>query len=258
MLKIGCCIDLADIDVIAPLGFDFIDLNGRELARCALPCAEGQAEKLEELNLPCLGLHATAPASIKLAGPDFDAGAVKTYFENLALRAKLFQIRFVGIGSPDSRRLPNGFDIQTADAQMRISLEIVAEAFPDAEVLLESLNESETNYINTYSAACALAESTHSPGIRTVLDVYHFALCGDRADRLTDAQFAQAAYLHIADPNQRAFPSEGMDSDFIALVRTILNRTHCDAIAIEAIARDLRTDAAAGLQTLRKIIETTG
>lgn len=87
-----------------------------------------------------------------------------------------------------------------------------------------------------------------------MLDVYHFAMCAERVETVTELQLAQAAYLHIADPERRAFPSDETDPQFIALTRKILSRVQCDAIAIEAVSSELEKDARIGLAAVKKIL----
>lgn len=253
-MKVGCCINLADIDIIAALGYDFVDLNGQELAQHTREEARRYAEKLDELQLPCMALHATVPAHVRLTGPDFSADTARDYFEEIASKAEPFHLRYIGIGSPRSRNIPEGYDVAYADSQMCEALKIAAQAFPDAEILLESLHRGETNYINTYAHACAVAQLADTPRIRTVLDVYHFALCADHVENVTESQLAQAAYLHIADPERRAFPSDETNSQFIALTRKILSCVQCDAIAIEAVSNELEKDARIGLAAVKRIL----
>lgn len=253
-MKIGCCINLVDIDIIAALGYDFVDLSGQELAQRTREEVRHYAEKLEALQLPCMALHATVPGYVRLTGPDFSADAVRDYFEKLASKAEPFGLRYIGVGSPNSRSIPEGYDVARADSQMCEALKIAAQAFPDAEILLESLHRGETNYINSYAHACAVARSADTPRIRTVLDVYHFAMCADRVETITESQLAQAAYLHIADPERRAFPSEETNSQFIALTRKILSCVQCDAIAIEAVSSELEKDARIGLAAVKNIL----
>ena len=250
-MKIGCCIDLRQIDDIAGLGFDFVDLNGQELANCTAEQAERLLLRLKELRLPCLGLHATVPAKVRLNGPGFDGDTAANYFRLLAQRAAALDVRYLGIGSPAARSLPDGYPREAADDEFCASLAAAAEAFPNALVLVEALNRSETNYVNSYAEACVLVRRAAHPAVRTVLDLYHFAKCGDDPAALDRDEFGLACYLHIADPEGRAFLSNATSPEFMKMAERIARRTMCAEIAIEAVTDDLRRDAAAALAILR-------
>lgn len=251
MMKIGCCVDVCDAERVIAQGFDFVDLNGQELASMPLEAVRALADRLG--RAPCIGLHATVPARVRLAGPDFSLAAAAAYFQGLAERARLLRVRYLGIGSPRSRSLPSDFPVARADAQMRDALRAAATAYPEGQILLESLNPTETNYINSLAHAARVIEGLDPARIGLVLDVFHFALCGERPGALTDAIAARVRYIHIADPVRRSFPSASTDPALLDFVRDAARRAGVTELAIEAGPSDLAKESEPALKVLRRL-----
>lgn len=252
-MKIGCCIDAPDLAQALRIGYDFVDLNGQELAAMPLPAVKDLAAELGQV--PCMGLHATVPARVRLAGPDFSLDAVREYFYTLAERARICGVRYMGIGSPASRNLPQGFPVERADEQLRMALAAASEAYPQGMILLESLNPTETNYINTMAHAARILEGFEPARFGLVLDVYHFTLCGERAENLTEEIIRLVRYAHIADPIERRFPSADTDPALFAFTRSAAWRAGTEALAIEAVTSDLAGDGKAALEILRAAMQ---
>lgn len=255
-MKIGCCIDLDQVRQTIEAGYDFVDLNGQELASQPMQKIKEAARIIQNEASRCSGYHATVPAEVRLAGNGFRTDRVREYFHRLADRSCELNPAYIGIGSPASRKLTEGFDRNRANDQLCEALKIAEEYFPNSVILLEALNAGETNYINSFAEACSLVKMIASPRIRIVLDLYHFSVSGEIIDRYGSDDWDLVEYLHIADPNQRAFPSSGTSKEFVAQAKRILQCVDCKAIAIEAQTNDFYRDAKEGLEILkRKIME---
>lgn len=252
-MKIGCCVHAQEIETALQCGFDFVDLNGQELAAMPLGAVKELAGRMR--GATCLGLHATVPAQIRLAGEDFALDRVKAYFDILAPRARLLGVRYLGIGSPAARRLPPGYPVQRADEQMRLALTAAAAAYPQGEILLESLNPGETNYINTLSHAARVIAGLDAARVGLVLDVYHLVLCGEGAQAITGEIAGRIRYMHIADVAGRRYPWRGTDPDLFALARAAARITGAEEIAIEAGEALRAREARAARDILAKAFE---
>lgn len=235
-MKIGCCIRAEEIDRAAQCGFDFVDLHGAELAQMAKAKVRTLADKLDQLGLPCLGIHASVPSTVRLNGPDYDEEKVRLYFQSLKDPLDMLHVQAVGLGSPMSRSLPEGYAREKANEQMIRSMIIASEELPNQQILLESLNTMETNYINSLAEAYELVSRANHPRVGLVLDLYHFVLCGDNLSMLTDDCIRKIGYLHIADPVERKYPSDQTDESLEKLLKNAVSLVSCDAIALEAIS----------------------
>lgn len=251
-MKIGICVNLCDVDRAINMGYDFIDLNGQELASMPLNEVRDLARRLKSSNVPCVGLHATLPPSIQLVGAGFREGAVVEYFSMLAKRADALDVNYIGIGSPASRRLAEGYDVKLADGQMRLSIQAATRAYPRGMVLLESLNGLETNYINTVSHAYQIIKDLPAESAGLVLDVYHFVLSGQSEESFTADLASRVKYIHIADPNGRRFPSRDTDKGLLRFAIEAALMANADKIAVEAVTDDLDNDGKKALDVLRR------
>lgn len=208
------------------------------------------AEKLDQMNMPCLGIHASVPPEVRFNGPEYSEEKLQSYFHNLGRKLNMLNVSMVGIGSPMSRTLSTGFSRTMADEQMIHSLTIACQEMPQQQILLESLNAMETNYINSITTAYQLISRVNAPNVGLVLDLYHFILCDDELNMLTDDCIRKIAYLHVADPFERRYPSEQTDEILEKLLKDVVGLVSCDAIALEAISAPGNPDLAEGMAYL--------
>lgn len=254
MIKLGCCIDSADIEPAYETGYDFIDLSGAELASMPRESVDKIAGTLKAYHLPCIGIHAAFPPEIALIGEKFSEASIEKYSDDLLAKAKKLDIRYLGIGSPYSRRLEDGYERSKADDQMIRVLEIMSGKEPGIRILLESLNREETNYINTLEEAARIVDRTGNTNTGLVWDLYHFIRCGESLDEISRDILSKVKYLHIADPAGRRYPSESSDENLFRLMQNAIRTTDCEYIAIEALSNDIRTDARKGCHFLKSKI----
>lgn len=254
-MKIGCCINANEIDYAAQYEIDFIDLNGSELANMTEEEVRALAEKLKELHLPCVGIHSSVPGSIRLNGPDYDEEPLREHFRSLRKRLDLLGVQIAGIGSPGSRKLPEGYSREMADQQMIRTLTIAAEELPQQYVLLESLNTSETNYINSSAEAYDVVSRVSTQSVGLLLDFYHFARCNDDLSMLTPECAKKVGYLHVADPFERRYPSEQTDKAFGKVIQDAVKLVPCDMIAVEAVRGDGKPELPDALAYLKELFK---
>ena len=141
-MQIGCCTSFDNLCLLDRLGYDFIDLPGAQLANMSELEFTGLKHKLKKSRLYCQGFHASVPATIMIVGNQVDNGVIKEYLKKLIQRAKELGVKYVGIGSPNSRNIPIEFDKVQADKQMLMFLETACDlAGDDVSILLESLSK---------------------------------------------------------------------------------------------------------------------
>lgn len=235
-----------------------MDLAGAELAGLPLYDVECVADRLQQMRLPCIGIHAAVPPDIKLCGSGYSEKKIKEYAQSLCAKVKRLNIRFLGIGSPRSRQLDDKESRETAKAQLCFSIRIFAEELPDAFVLLESLNKEETNFINTMSEAYEIISSVNQENTGLVCDLYHMAKSGETSAAFTDGLSRSIRYLHIADPDRRRYPQESSPAGLYELLKDAVDRTGCEYLSIEAVSSCMEEDTASGYRTMQKMFQKYG
>lgn len=254
-MQIGCCTSVENLELIRRLGYHFIDLPGVYLTGISDLEFVRLKDKLAFAKIPCKGVHASVPASVKIIGGDFDEDAASSYLKKLIQRVKELGVEFVGIGSPASRCIPEGFDRRRADEQMLHFLAAACRlAGDDACVLLESLNRSETNYINTVCEAETLIDRLDYKNKGLVLDIYHFLVEKEDPMVISSGLAAKIKYLHVADPEDRSFPRTDRMEIYERIVKRVICSGYNGAVSIEAIPRNMQTDAEEGIKALRKLL----
>lgn len=258
MIKLGCCVSLRELQAACRIGYDFIDLSGAELAALSYGQVEELSRSLRQQGISCIGLHAAILPEIALAGEAYSEKRIREYAENLIPKAKELGAAFLGIGSPASRKLPPGFDRAKAEEQLLCSLEILGSESAGIDILLESLNPEETNYINTLPEAYEVLAKSELKNKGLVWDLYHFTKSGERLDSVTGEIAGRVEYLHIADPQKRAYPSAATEDALFLLMKAAVEMTNSKYIAIEAVGNEFCEEAETGYHTMLEMFKKFG
>ncbi|MGM9573464.1 MAG: sugar phosphate isomerase/epimerase family protein [Hominicoprocola sp.] len=201
-VKLGCCAPIEQYGEVAAAGFDYIELPGNVLARLSLE-EFGQWEKTVQGGaIPCMGLNASLCPEVKICGPMFSENAAEQYARLLCSRAACLGVSKIGVGSPASRALPQGFPVDTAWKQAERFLRIFcAAALPyGIEILWEPLNPEETGFgVDSLESAEHIAElrAAGVSNLGLVADLYHMARKGEDAEVLAQLM-PYVRHVHIA------------------------------------------------------------
>lgn len=151
-------------------------------------------------KLPCFGLNAYCPPEIIIAGPHFNIKKSKQYAKLCAKRAAELGVKKIGIGSPNSRNLPNNFSHNLAVSQIVEFLKVTAEEFAkyDMVICLEALGNCYCNFINYVDEAVDIINKTNMPNVKLVLDFYNMEQ-NNEADIDLKEILPYIAHVHISD-----------------------------------------------------------
>lgn len=201
-MKIGCCAPIDRYGEVAAAGFAHIELPGSTLARLSREELMQWEQTVKDGPIPCRGLNSSIPQEVKICGPMFSEEAARQYARLLCARAAQLGALNIGIGSPMSRMLPQGFSVETAWQQTEQFLRIFcAEALPyGIQVLWEQVNTEETNFGTDSLASLPHVEKLVREGLSNfglIADFYHMARMGeDAAVALQVAPYVK--HMHIA------------------------------------------------------------
>lgn len=192
-----CCAVPENAALVASAGFDRIALQGTFVSAAEDTTLKELRKELDGLGLQCRSLNAFCPADIKLVGEGFDARRLADYAARLAEKSSLLGVEMVGVGSPNSRILPENYDRNTAMAQWTEALQVIAEAMRPFGIsaLAEPLCTLECNWMNTADeVAASLAQVK---GVGMVYDMYHAFAMGESAEMMRRV-FPLVRLVHIA------------------------------------------------------------
>lgn len=208
---VGCgLIRREDLCIVKEAGFDYVEFMGKHLIAMSPEEFQDTMEEAEHLELRCLGINGYCPKEIVIAGPGFNPKEAREYARRMAERASFLGTGFVGIGSPNSRTLPQGYPAKRAVEELKDFLRITAEEFGrfGITVCLEALAPCYCNFINSVDEAVKITREIGWESIKTVLDFYNMEYAGE-ADREIREILDSVAHVHISDddggPLKRSF-----------------------------------------------------
>jgi sugar phosphate isomerase/epimerase len=177
-----------------------------EALRSAL---DGAALAVEAFNSFIPGHH-------RLTGPEVDLGKVLEYCRVALARCQALGAEVVVLGSAGARKVPNGFDEQTAERQF---IEFCRELAPLAQhngivICIEPLNAKEDNFLLSVEKGAQLVDAVAHPNIQLLADLYHIELEAEPLEHVAAAG-ARLRHTHVADVGRVApgFAQQG-EADF--------------------------------------------
>jgi len=206
--------------------------------------------------LPVEAVNCLLPGELKTTGPEVDFEAVAAYIRVVCARARKVGIKRIVFGSGGSRKVPEGFDHARAAQQIVEHLKrwgpIAAEN--DLTIVVEPLNKSETNIINTVDEGAELVRRADHPNVRLLADTYHMARDGDEAQAIRRAG-GLIAHAHCAEAGGRAPVGFGGE-DHRPYFRALKDVGYDDRVAIEASFQDLQAQLPRAVEKLRQQIQS--
>ncbi len=179
------------------------------------------------------------PGSMKLVGPQVDENRILNYVDTVFYRARRAGIPLIVLGSGGSRRLPEGYDYPQAKAEFAVLCRKLAGVAQKhgVTIALESLNRTETNFLNTLREAAEVVASVNHPHFRLNADIYHMAKENEPPRHIVEAR-KWIVYVEIAEKEQRTLPGVKGD-DFKPYFEALKSIRYRGPIVIEGRSSNL-------------------
>jgi sugar phosphate isomerase/epimerase len=190
------------------------------------------------------------PGSIKIAGPNVDEKRVLGYLDTVAGNAQKAGIPVLVLGSGGARKLPDNYDKESAKTEFAKLARKMAEVAKKHKVtiVLENLNSTETNFLNTLKDAAAVVNSVNHPNFRLNADIYHMLKENESPEEILKAK-SIVAYCEVAEKDERTLPGVKGD-DFKPYFSALRKINYKGPIIIEGRTKDLKKDAPAAFSFL--------
>lgn len=255
MIDIGCCGTTQTYLAIRDMGYDYIELSGRQLMSLSDREFEDFLALYRETGFPCRGFNDYCGAQTPIVGPGSGSEAVRAYAETLCRRGGALGIRTIGIGAPSARTLPEGYPPEQADREMAAFLKMLCPlaAEQGITVLLEAVHAHMCNYLTGTPETAAMVRRLALPNLAMVLDYYHAMVMGEDLHGLT-AFMPLVRHLHISTDLENHARGYIREED-VSLLRRLLTEAaaagYAGGISIEAAGDRLASDGGACCARMR-------
>ncbi len=254
-MKIGICASVEQATSLAHGTMDYAELNLTHLAMMTDEEFGAAMKLLSEKGIVAEVTNCFFPGTIRLCGKDMSIETICEYAKGALYRAAKLGIHMSVLGSGGARRALEDENLADCKKQMEevtYTLGEVAKEF-DSIVLLEPLNKTETNIINSVSEGANLVRKLSHPNVMLLADLYHMGVEKEPIKSVTEnADIIK--HIHIANPEGRVFPAEEDGVDYTALKMTIEKAGYDARISIEGKANgDFKENAEESLRFLKKV-----
>lgn len=258
MIRLGICGPIENIEVVAKMGFDYLEtgltrLNEIDEAEfCAL------RDRVLAAPIRVEAFNGMLPASLRVTGPDVNAQALHEYLDKTFARAKQLGGKIVVFGSSRARNVPDGFPVDMAWRQICNFLRLAERHAIDHDITIaiEPLRRAESNIINMVSEATALSSILQLRHIRALADTYHMAISSEPVNVLTLCA-SQIAHVHVANPIGRECPKPNDGEDYAKIMQALKDGGYDARMSIEGKTEpfvEAGTEGFACLDAARKTV----
>ncbi len=223
-MRFGVCAPISDAAFIASMGFDYLEVNASAISAMTDEEFEAFCEENEKAPIHAEAANVLFPGTVQLTG-DVDFESAKAYIEMILSRLGKAGVKIAVFGSSGSRKVPEGFDMDTAWQQLVKVGKILGETAQKygITIALEPLRKAETNIINRQDEGLKMVQEVNHPNFRLLTDLYHLTQEGGTAEDV-EACGNVYAHVHIAKPDDRKamYPGDGADyASFFAALRAV-------------------------------------
>lgn len=253
-MQFGMCTGPQNAQAAKAAGWDFIE--GHTQAMFQGESDQVDLSPLKQLPLPLPSANCLVPGSLKIVGPQVDFEALRRYMTNVLTRAGQTGVHTLVFGSGGARGVPEGFNRDKARSQI---LDFLRMSAPIAQqngvtLVIEPLNRSECNIINSVAEAMTYVREVNHPAIRCLVDSYHFWLEDEPLANL-EAAMPWIGHVHVADKVGRTAPGESgapEQSPYDAFFRTLKAGNYRGLISVECKGFDIAQDSPRIIAFLRE------
>jgi sugar phosphate isomerase/epimerase len=249
-VRIGINTSIDADSLLTATGYDYIEENTRKMFYVSEDVFQQNLKKLKKTKKPVFVANSFLPPSIMLIGPHVNEAWVVGYVDTVFSRAQKAGLSIIVLGSSGSRRLPDGYSRDKAIEEFVYIGRKMAEVAKKYKITIamESLNQSEDNFITTLSFANELANRINHPNFKLTADMYHMLTENEPADVILKAG-KNIVHCHIAEKEGRAVPGTHQE-DFVPYFKALKQIKYKGGISLECRWKDMPAQALAARQYL--------
>ncbi|HMJ70783.1 MAG TPA: sugar phosphate isomerase/epimerase family protein [Cyclobacteriaceae bacterium] len=216
---------------------------------------ESKLAMIKASKITLMGVNVFMPGDMKLVGPAVDEQRILAHATTVFKRCKAAGVKMVVWGSGGARRIPDGFDPATARNQF---IDIARKVAPIAKkygvvLAFESLNSTETNFINTAEQALQLVQEVDHRSFRLNIDFYHMLMEGE-GPAIIEKAGKYVVHCELAEKEGRSAPGVH-HQDFVPYFQMMKKIKYKGKVIIECQWKDVDQQAATAYKEIEKQIK---
>ena len=255
-MRFGICTGLENVNRLAAVGYDYIELGVRNALMPEADEAEFQKirEQVAEAPLKPEAYAGFIPRDLRVVGETVDFRRLSRYVETACRRASEIGGEIIVYGSSGSRNVEEGYSEERALAQIAEFLDMGADHAEahGITIVIEPICMKEGNILRTVADGLAMAKRVNRKGIEVLADLYHVWQESEPMQNIVDAA-EWLAHVHIAEPVKRAYPGND-DFDFSDFFNALQKAGYDGRISCECKFDNFSEDVETTLKTMKSYI----
>lgn len=254
--RLGVCTSINNHNILEDLNCSYIEVGIYDFF---MPDKSDEdfslnKKKFQELRIPIYAANSFFPGSLKLVGEVVDKEKILKYSEISMRRANEIGTKIFVLGSGTSRKIPDGFNRETAKKQFVSicrDISVIAEKY-DIYVVLEPLRREETNFINTVKEGLEIVREVNHSHFKILADFYHMLSENESVDVIIEAD-TDLLHCHIAEMKGRKSPGINGEN-FIPFFKALKQIGYRGALSLECNWENFPSEVIIGVNEVRRQI----
>lgn len=253
-MRIGICTTVDNIKSVEETGFDYIEFALNWIGTLSDDEFLKVKGIVDESPIKCEACNCFFPWDMRITGASVDENAILEYIRKAIQRASLLGMKIAVVGNGGARKAAEGWSKEKAIEQFAsVMVRIGDEARQyGITAVVEPLNLSETNIVNSINEGLELVKSINHPNIRLLADFYHMRRESEDMQVILETG-GYLRHLHIANSNGRRYPADKNEDQYISFFNALKKIGYDGRISIEASTDDFKADAKKALSLLREL-----
>jgi sugar phosphate isomerase/epimerase len=228
------CGNVKDFPKISGVGYNYVESNvGYLMPNKSDAEFQAHLDEIKRTKAKIISCTSFIPGALKIVGHETKHEEALVWAETVFRRAQMIKIPYIVFGSGGARKVPDGFDKQKATQQF---IDFCKKLAPLAKkykvtVVIEPLNTSETNLINSLEEGVKIVEAVNHPNIQLLCDIYHMMRDNEPASEIVKYG-RYIKHCHIAEKDGRTSPGVNRE-DFKPYFRALKQIKYKGCLSIE-------------------------
>lgn len=252
-MRFGICTGLDNVNRLAEVGYDYIELGVRSALMPEADESEFQQirDRVATSPLKPEAYAGFIPRELRVVGDAVDSPRLTRYVETACRRAREIGGEIIVYGSSGSRNIEEGYSEERALTQIAEFLDMSADHAEahDITIVIEPICIKEGNIIRTVADGLAMAKRVNRKGIKVLADLYHVWQENEPMENIVDAA-AWLAHVHIAEPVKRSYPGND-DFDFTDFFTALKSAGYKGRVSCECKFDNFHSDVETALKTMK-------
>jgi len=253
-MRIGVCTRVENISKLEAMGFDYIEWSVSDAMSRSAEDFNNIIKLVDSSSIKCEAFNLFFPGDFILTGPDADEEKIYQYVKTAMERISRLGAKVAVVGNGRARSVPEGWSKEKGLEQFAKVMAMIGREASQYGItaLVEPLNSSETNLINSVIEAKELVERINHPSVKLIVDFYHMRRDLEDVNHIREAKDL-LCHLHIANSNGRVYPMDINEDAYGPFFKALKDIGYNGRISIEASTNSFDTDAPCALKFLREI-----